>query len=186
MRLFAALVPSVEAVRGLDAALTSARPLAPDLAWTSPDDWHLTFAYFGNISLSDTQRLNVAMRQVACGIRPFDVRVEGIGTYPNPREVIALWAGVEAPEGRLQAVSTSVHDAVKGYGWALDRRIFRPQMLLGRNSIPEDARAFIDQMTGYTGPGWTFDTLVVLQSRPVGDGVVTYDIFDIYPLSAEA
>jgi 2'-5' RNA ligase len=146
----------------------------------------LTFAYFGNISLSDTQPLKVAMRQVAREVRPFDVRVEGVGTYPNPREVVALWAGVGAPGNSLQAVSTAVHDAVKGYGWALDRRIFRPQILLGRNSTPEDARAFIDQMTDYTGPAWTFDTLVVLHSRPVGDGAVAYDIFDIYPLTPPA
>ena len=52
MRVFAALVPSVEAVRDLDDALKPMRPLMPDMDWTSPDDWHLTFAYFGSVSLS--------------------------------------------------------------------------------------------------------------------------------------
>lgn len=181
MRLFAALVPPVEAVRDLEAALTPARPLVSHMQWTSPDDWHLTFAYFGNISGFDAERLSSAIRELGHRLSPFQVHAEGVGTYPEPQDVEALWAGV-APGNRLKDVSTQVHEAVKGFGWILDRRAFRPELLLGRSRTPVDARAFIDHMDSYAGPAWTFDTLALLQARSADDGAAELVIYDIYPL----
>jgi 2'-5' RNA ligase len=182
VRVLAALVPPVDAVRDLEAALALARPLVSDMQWTSPDDWHLTFAYFGNMSLSDAQRLDSTMRVLGHRLSPFQVHVEGVGTYPEPAHVDSLWAGV-APHDRLEQVSTQVLKAVEGFGWVLNRRVFRPQLLLGRSSrAPVNARSFIDRMNVYTGPVWMFDTLVLLQARSARDGAVDLDIHDVYPL----
>nr|CAA9343367.1 MAG: hypothetical protein AVDCRST_MAG46-2132 [uncultured Nocardioidaceae bacterium] len=181
MRLFAALVPPVGAVRDLEAALAPTRPLVSDMQWTSPDDWHLTFAYFGNLSLSDAERLGSAMRELSHRLSSFEVHAEGVGTYPDPEHVEALWAGV-APGGCLEEVATLVLEAVKGFGWALDRRGFRPQLLLGRSRTPVNAQSFINRMDSYSGPVWVFDSLVLLQARTTADGSVDLDIYDIHPL----
>jgi 2'-5' RNA ligase len=152
------------------------------MKWTSPDDWHVTFAYFGNISLSDAERLQSTLREVCHRVPPVQVHVEGVGTHPEPERVESLWAGV-APGDRLKDVSRQIRAVVEGFGWVLDRRVFRPQVLLGRsNRAPVNARSFIDRMTSYTGPVWVFDTLVLLQARPADEGAVDLDIYDIYPL----
>ena len=76
-------------------------------------------------------------------------------------------------------------NAVKGFGWVLDRRSFRPQLLLGRSRTPVDATPLIKQLDTYSGPGWTFATLVLLSARPLGGERVELDIVDTYPLSGQ-
>lgn len=183
VRLFAALVPSVEAVHHLDDAVAPVRPLLPQVEWTSADDWHVPLAYFGNISQRELDRLDVAMREVTRRWPPLSVRVNGIGAHPEPHEATGLWAKVQEPADSLQGLSTAVLNAVKGFGWMLDRRVFRPQLVLGRSSATVDARPVLDRLSAYAGPGWLFDTLVILWARPVEDGAVEPDIVDTYPMT---
>lgn len=183
MHVFAALVPSVEAVRALEDAVALAGSLLPRVEWTSSDDWHLALAYFGNISQRELDRLDVAMRELTGRWPAMGVRVQGIGAHPEPHEATGLWARIQELDDSLQRLSTAVLSAVKGFGWVLDRRVFRPHLVLGRSSEPVDARPFLDRLATYTGPGWAFDTLVILWARPLDDGAVVPEIVETHPMS---
>lgn len=154
------------------------------MEWTSSDNWHVPLAYSGNISLRDLDRLDVAMRELTGRWPPLSVRVHGIGAHPDPHEALALWADVEEPDESLQE-STAVLGAVRGFGWMLDRRVFRPHLALGRSRAPVDARQLLDRLGAYTGPGWSFDTLAVLVARPADEGLVELDIVETYPMSGD-
>lgn len=186
MRVFAALILSAESVAGLDSALVPERPKLPQMQWTAPDDWHVALAYFGNISRLDFERLESAMGTVAAAWPPLEVKVKGIGAHPEPHEATALWANVHAPGDLLDQLSSAVTGSVKGFGWMLDRRVFRPQVTLGRSQQPVDASRVLSSVGDYEGPGWTFDTMATLFPRPMDDGAVEMDIVGMYRLQGPA
>jgi 2'-5' RNA ligase len=183
MRVFAAMVLSVEAVHDLDKALAEHRSLLPSIRWTPSDDWHLALAYFGNISRTDLDRLEHAMAEITETWPPMEVRVQGLGAFPEPDEANALWAHVHEPNDLLPKLSSAVLAGVKGFGWILDRRVFRPQVMLGRSSQPVDAQPFLDAVGSYEGPSWTFDTIAALYPRPRDDETSEMDIVGTYPLA---
>ena len=182
MRVFAALILSAESVADLDSVLASERPKLPQMQWSAPDDWHVALAYFGNISRLDFERLETAMGRVSEDWPPLEVKVKGIGAHPEPHEATALWANVHEPSDSLHRLSSAVTGSVKGFGWMLDRRVFRPQLTLGRSQQPVDARPVLSSVGDYEGPGWTFDTIATLFPRPKDDGEVEMDIVGMYRL----
>jgi 2'-5' RNA ligase len=186
MRVFAALILSAESVAGLDSALAPERPKLPQMQWTPPDDWHVALAYFGNISRADFERLETAMTGVSAAWPPLEVRVKGIGAFPEPHEATALWANVYEEGDRLGRLSSAVTGSVKGFGWMLDRRVFRPQVALGRSKEPVDARRVLSSVGDYEGPSWTFDTIATLFPRPKDNGAVEMDIVGMYPMHGPA
>lgn len=182
MRVFAALILSVESVADLDSALAPERPKLPQMQWTAPDDWHVPLAYFGNISRVDFDRLETAMAGVGDTWPPLEVRVKGIGAYAEPHQATALWAKVHEPSDLLDPLSSAVTGSVKGFGWMLDRRVFRPQVIIGRSQEPVDAGRVLSSVGDYEGPAWTFDTMTTLFPRPKDDGAVEMDIVGMYRL----
>ncbi len=182
MRVFAALILSAESVEDLDSALAPERPKLPQMQWAAPDDWHVALAYFGNISRLDFERLETAMVRVADAWPPLEVKVKGIGAFPEPHEATALSAVIHEPSNSLAGLSSAVTGAVRGFGWMLDRRVFRPEVTIGRSTEPVDASRVLSSVGDYEGPGWTFDTMATLLPRPKDDGAVEMDIVGMYRL----
>ncbi|MFH6690955.1 2'-5' RNA ligase family protein, partial [Cellulosimicrobium funkei] len=97
MRLFAALYPSAAALDHLALALADAhaqearRPDgAPLVRWTSPELWHLTVSFFGDVPEGAVPDLAAALEPVAHEAAPLDLRLRGAGVFDR-RD---LWVGV--------------------------------------------------------------------------------------------
>ena len=71
MRLFVGLVPSSAALDDLDAACAPFRLARDDLRWTGRELWHLTLAFFGEVSEERLARLTPRLERAARRHRAF-------------------------------------------------------------------------------------------------------------------
>ena len=135
MRLFVA-VDLPEAIRAaLKQLIQKLRAELPDLRWVRPEGIHITLKFLGEVSEADASAVRRELEASVPGCAPpFDVRIAGMGTFPdNPRQrPRVLWAGVGAERGSLATLQQRVEEACARAGQARERRPFAPHLTLAR------------------------------------------------------
>jgi len=129
MRLFAALDPSAEVHDALVRLLDQLGPTAR-LRWTRPEGIHLTLKFIGEYP---DERLT-ALEQTLAALPPpppFEVRVSGLGFFPNPRNPRIFWAGIQAPD-ELVRLAAAIDQALEPLGIAPEHRAYSPHLTLAR------------------------------------------------------
>lgn len=176
MRVFTAVFPPDEAVDDLASTVEPVQRAHPDLRWTVPALWHLTLAFFGNITHQDSLLLNRAVGEFVQGRSAVPTRLAGAGAFPDPAAAHTLWAGVACPDNDLGALSRELITSVQHFGWTLDRRAFQPHLTLARARGPQDVSGAVEQLSGYHGPFWEVPSLAVVWSRQSEDGEPYYEL----------
>lgn len=184
MRVFAALVPPEAAVEHLVEQLGADHRSLPSMTWTDPDLWHLRLAFFGNISQRDLDRLDGAMSTTTEGWEAVHAKLRGMLGHPEDAEATALCSEVIAGDTDLAQMSRDILAGVQHFGWLLDRRTFRPHVVIAHTTQNHtvDVRPLVERYKSYLGPSWVADSIAVLWSRPRDDGSVDYEIVGAYPL----
>jgi RNA 2',3'-cyclic 3'-phosphodiesterase len=134
MRLFTALDASPEVEAKLAGLLAELRPKAK-LRWSRTENLHLTLKFIGEFPRERLDELRAALVSVA--VQPVEVRVAGLGFFPNARAPRVLWAGIEAgPE--LAALAAQINEALEPLGIEREKRAYSPHLTLAR--VPDRTR----------------------------------------------
>jgi RNA 2',3'-cyclic 3'-phosphodiesterase len=184
VRLFAAVVPPDHVTEHLDDFL-SVRREAGEFRWTVPEQWHLTLAFMPAVADRHLDDLLERLGRAGHRRRPFDLRIEGGGAFPDPARAKVLFAGLET-EGRteLQRLATGARAAGTRAGAEVDGGRFRPHLTLARVRRPHDVTKWIRLLEGYAGPEWTVDEFALIESH-LGEGPrkrPRHDVVQTFPL----
>jgi 2'-5' RNA ligase len=110
--------------------------LAPDLPgtrWTATLPFHLTLAFLGDVADTDLNEVCLAAAKAAAPLAPFELRIEGLGAFPQPTRPRVIWVGVTGPGVEALAIlQKSLVDAVRRVGYLPDEERFHPHVSLGR------------------------------------------------------
>jgi RNA 2',3'-cyclic 3'-phosphodiesterase len=166
-RTFVALEIGEEMRARIAALQDELRARMPDVRWTRPEGIHLTLRFLGSTGLDQIERLTPMLVEAAASCAPAEVRVAGLGTFPEHGRPSVLWLGLTAPEHvfTLQAACERASVAV---GFPREDRRFRPHLTLGR--WRERARR-PELPSPDFGPS-RLETLVLFRSAPQAGGSV--------------
>ncbi|MBV8381866.1 MAG: RNA 2',3'-cyclic phosphodiesterase [Planctomycetaceae bacterium] len=110
--------------------------LAPDLPgvrWTATPPFHVTLAFLGDVEDADLNAVCRGVADASAGFAPLDLRVEGVGAFPDPARPRILWAGLTGPGLEpLAAHQKAVLKAVAAAGYRVSDTRFHPHVTLGR------------------------------------------------------
>lgn len=70
--------------------------------WTPRENLHITFAFLGNMSDGDVEKLRAALREVLKETRPFSLLLSRLLYSPGPKDPRMIWAAGEAPSDLLR------------------------------------------------------------------------------------
>ena len=134
MRLFTALPLPGSAVDRL--GRLRIRLAAPDdgLRWSSPEQWHITMRFFGEVDDSQARRLEDALRSPKLGRA--EVCLDALGVFAAKG---ILYAQVAA-SSTLNALQAQIEQTVTGCGLLPESRAFRPHITLARSRGREGLR----------------------------------------------
>ncbi|MCP4640452.1 MAG: RNA 2',3'-cyclic phosphodiesterase [bacterium] len=139
MRSFVA-VELPEAIRAELAALVRRlRDSGARASWVKPDRMHLTLRFLGDVTDDQLAAMGERLTQSLAGVSPFDLRVGGVGAFPNPRRPSVIWAGIQPMDGPLAEVQAACEDAARAIGLKGEKRPFRPHLTLARVRDHRDA-----------------------------------------------
>lgn len=130
VRSFVAIALADPARSAVAEYLTTLRATRSGVAWSRPEQLHLTLKFLGNVSATQIPRLAERLRSVADRYPSFPLEVTGVGAFPSVIRPRTLWVGVVAPA--LSTLASAVDDACAAEGFAVERRPFHPHVTLGR------------------------------------------------------
>lgn len=182
--MFAAIFPPEDAVDDLAVLVAPLERTYPDLRWTQPPLWHLTLAFFGNITQADQVHLNRAVGHFVAEREPLRIRLAGAGTFSEPNAAETLLAGVDSPHDALAKLAGDLVSAVQHFGWMLDRRAFRAHVTLARAQPGRDLAPLVHQLADYSGPFWQVPSIAVVWTRNAEDGEPLYELLGEHSFAA--
>jgi len=147
LRLFVAVELSTEVKQGVADAVERLRkgiqftPAHP--AWVKLDAMHLTLKFLGETNDTDVPRLTELLAQAVTGEPEFDVSVEGVGVFPNPRRPTVLWMGIKGGKENLARLSSRIDQHVAALGFEREKRDFHPHLTLARIKALRGAEAMM-------------------------------------------
>jgi len=129
MRLFIAIDIDQATKEVIATALRFCQHQLPFLSWTTPDQWHITLAFLGEVDETEARFLREGLKDVVA--EPFAMEVGGIGVFPhwgNPR---VFWAGID-DHPAMQRLYDRLWVVLRERGVVPDGKPFHPHLTLGR------------------------------------------------------
>jgi 2'-5' RNA ligase len=112
----------------------------PGVRWTSTLPFHVTLVFLGDVRNADLNQVCTVVSQATSPFPSFELRVEGIGAFPNAARPRVIWAGLKSPEPcPLLQIQESIARNVARIGYRSDKDRFTPHATLGR--IKPDRRS---------------------------------------------
>jgi 2'-5' RNA ligase len=176
IRLFAALSLPPEIVKGLvrrQTGVDSAR-------WRPSESLHVTLRFFGEVREDVARDLDAELAGV--DVPPFEITLEGAGSFGEGRDIHAIWAGVaENPE--LRRLAEACETAARRAGLKPEKRRYKPHVTLAylKQADPVEVAGWIQGHNLLKSPPITVDSFG-LYSSMLGSEGSHYRLEAEYPL----
>jgi 2'-5' RNA ligase len=173
VRLFAAVVLPDDIVAGLDAALADHRDEI--LAWTLPEQWHITLAFYGQVEDKRVPDLKARLTRAAKRHSVLSLALDGAGRFDGR----TLWAGCSGDVATLRNIARSVVAAGRRVGASStdDAFRFRAHITLARARRPVDLRPYVAALDAFRSRSWTVDSVTLVRSH-LGAGAARHSRYE--------
>ncbi len=111
--------------------------------WVAPEGTHMTIKFLGNIYSSQIPQITGIMKTAASKVPPLELRLGGLGMFPNEQRPRVIWVALEGNTEPLAAMQREIEQALAPLGFAPENRAFTPHLTLGRvrdNASPEERK----------------------------------------------
>jgi len=128
--------------------------------WVDPNGIHLTLKFLGDIAADKAEEIVGAMEEAARGVSTFQLKVKGLGVFPNPKRAQVAWVGLSGEVDKLAQLQKSVESKLAPLGFAPESRRFTPHLTLARlrNQVSPDERQRFGQLI--TGTAFEADCAI--------------------------
>ena len=139
LRLFIALTLPDTVLDSLESLQTG----LPDVRWTPASQMHVTLKFLGDVADQTAEEMAHAIQEIQQP--PLELRLAGLGHFPQKKAFPVLWAGLE-PEETLLGLHAKVESFCGQRGLARDKRRFLPHITLGRmkRNHPRRLREYLE------------------------------------------
>lgn len=149
-----------------------------DVSWTRPEAMHLTLRFLGAVAPASLPALIEALQGATAGLKPFEVRLAGAGSFGNR----VLWVGIGTGRDCLRQLAAAVVKAALPFTDERESRKFNAHVTLGRLRVPAERTGAI--LRAHALPdfkGWAIDHFELIQSElsPKGSRYTTLAIFPL-------
>lgn len=174
-RLFVAIRPP----RPIRDTLRAAMGGIAGARWQGDDQLHLTLRFVGEVDRHQLRDIDAAL--AAVHHPPFDIALDGLGTFDRRGRITALWAGI-TPHPLVAALHNKVDQALSRAGIAPDSRAYLPHITLARlNRSSGGVSAMIEEAGGLSSAPFPVTYFCLYESTLTPEGSL-YTILERYPL----
>jgi 2'-5' RNA ligase len=108
-------------------------PSLPNARWVAEHQLHTTLAFLGDIDDTELDNVCRTVSEAAAPFSPFEIRLEGLGVFPNPARARNLWVGLTGPGAEtLCALQQKIAEALTRARFLSEVERFTPHVTLAR------------------------------------------------------
>lgn len=176
IRLFAAVPIPADIGRALMTRQTGIE----GARWRPLESLHVTLRFFGEVRQDVARDLDAALMDVRG--RPFEIVLEGAGSFGEGPDIHAVWAGV-ADSTELRRLAEACETAARRAGLRPEKRRYRPHVTLAylRHADPAKVAAWIQGNNLLRSPAIPVESFG-LYSSTLGSEGSHYRLEAEYPL----
>jgi 2'-5' RNA ligase len=164
-----------EAVRqNLVAAQRQLTGTGAQLKLVEPENIHVTMKFLGDIREDQTKAITEAMQAAVEGLKSFEIKVRGVGAFPNLSYIRVIWAGVSEGREHIISIQRRIDQSLAKLGFRPERE-FVPHLTLARVKSAagkEKLAAFLKTMTNAEFGSSRADAIELKQSNLTPKGPV--------------
>ena len=139
IRTFIAIELSERIRRGLARVQRQLEFPGLKVRWARVEVMHLTLKFLGSIRRDVVPEVSRLMREAVQDIEPFELTIEGLGSFPSSDRPRILWVGVGGELDPLRTLAERLEIGARKLGAKGEDRRYVPHMTLGRvKSAPPD------------------------------------------------
>ena len=156
-----------EHIERLRASIPEARA-----SWGREENLHLTLKFLGDIPVTNIEKLSAAASTASSKVAPFEIVVEGCGSFPPSGQPRVLWIGIDDPSGQLSELNRALEDECANAAFARESRAFHPHLTIARMRQPHSSRqmAAMHKEIGFNREAISVSELVVIRSELRNEG----------------
>jgi len=144
VRTFIAIPIPEECRKLLEQMQGDLRACRPDVRWVSVSSIHLTLKFLGEADPEILPDLAQAIESAVETRTGFELRLRGIGCFPNQKNPRVVWCGIDGETECLSELAWKVETACASFGFAPENRDFRPHLTLGRVKGKRNLQPLVD------------------------------------------
>ena len=140
-RTFVALpIPDTQRSR-LERLQARLAPDHPGTRWVTPDQFHVTLAFLGDVPDLDLAPVCRAVAEAAAASRRLTLNLQSLGAFPDPARARTVWVGLAPGPAldELMALQAAIAAGVAAAGYPAEGDRFVPHVTLGRLKATKDA-----------------------------------------------
>ena len=134
----------------LQAQLKLGKPSS--VKWVDPYSIHLTIKFLGNIAEDRIPAITRAIEEATKGLSSFQLKVTGLGVFPNLKRVQVAWVGIGGEVDKLAQLQQRIESSLTPLGFTAETRPFTPHLTLARlrDQASADERQRMGQLIAST------------------------------------
>ncbi len=101
------------------------------IKWVAYENLHITLKFLGDIDMNMKAKVVQAVAGVCRRYSPFQVRLQGLGCFPGPRNPRVLWLGVAEGGQGLCDIAGELEKGLLPLGFKEEKK-FHPHLTIGR------------------------------------------------------
>lgn len=145
------------------------RQAMPDVraSWDRAEKLHITLKFLGEIERGRVPALSRAAERAAQTIEPFELAIEGAGTFPPHGSPRVLWLGVRDSSSSLTRLQHQLEEECARENFKREERPFHPHLTIARLRSPKGSRqlAALHKETGFQMQTFHVSELLVIRSE---------------------
>jgi 2'-5' RNA ligase len=102
------------------------------IRWIGANAAHMTLHFLGETDVEMAELLRMGFAGATGGARPFKLRVDGAGAFPNLTRPQIVWLGLAGDVSSLQELHRAAGDFLRQFEIEPEDRPFKPHITLGR------------------------------------------------------
>jgi 2'-5' RNA ligase len=165
-----------------EALLELQQRVFPAARWSKRAQMHLTLHFIGAVPNEQCEAIKTTLATVKQP--PFDLKLRGVGVFPQPDRARVLWAGIVRVPGLLH-LHHHIGEALKPTGFTPEDRPYTPHVTLARfqSSPPRDSvQKYLLTHQRFVTDQFTIREFVLFSSDLQPAGAV-YTPEQVYPLA---
>ena len=101
------------------------------IRWVPMENMHLTLKFLGDVAPSNMDILAQMLGAETDLFNCFDLRLDGLGSFPSPKRPRVIYIGIQAPAA-LESLQRGIESASRRLGYGSEERGFSPHLTIGR------------------------------------------------------
>lgn len=151
------------------------------IKWTPTENLHLTLNFLGHVDSQKVEDISESVSDVVTLIKSFDVKLRGLGGFPDENETRVIWMGVQN-KIELRDLQFELQQALSEFGVSEGSVEFTPHITIGRLRNKKNVKDLISPFVRHKFGELSVNSVALYESQLHGNFPV-YKVLRNFPLS---